>query len=139
MAVALSTSTLRDLGDIKTLPKKEKMFLKKGLKNKTLFPVLPTPDKGSWLTVHPEIEQSYDSWQSMFRRFIERVRGDKKQICLVPLGTKWIDSRVQVDENGEKESFLLLLQRFAQIFFSGIYINNIILVFTQDTVTLLPI
>lgn len=119
MAVALSTSTLRDLGDIKTLPKKEKMFLKKGLKNKTLFPVLPTPDEGSWLTVHPEIKQTYDSWQSMFRRIIERVRGDKKQICLVPLGTKWIDSRVQVDENGEKESFLLLLQRFAQIFFSG--------------------
>ena len=120
MAVALSTSTLRDLGDIRTLPKKEKMFLKKGLKNETLFPALPTPDEYSWLTVHPEIKQTFDSWQSMFRRIIERVRGDKKQICLVPLGINWIDSKVQVDENGEKESFLLLLQRFAQIFFSGI-------------------
>ena len=79
MAVELSTSTLRDLGDIRTLPKKEKMFLKKGLKNETLFPALPTPDEDSWLTVHPEIRQTYDSWQSMFRRIIERVRGDKKQ------------------------------------------------------------
>ncbi|KAK2548855.1 Archaemetzincin-2 [Acropora cervicornis] len=55
MAVALSTSTLRDLGDIKTLPKKEKMFLTKGLKNETLFPVLPTPNEGFEVKVLPSV------------------------------------------------------------------------------------
>lgn len=118
MATASST-TIHDLGNLQQLSQEEKTFLTKGLKDRKLFPPLPTPDEHAWLSSHSETEQSHDTWSRKFQTVIPPARKDKKKICLVPLGNEWTASEVEVEKDGRKESFLALLQRFASIFFTG--------------------
>lgn len=116
---AASSTTVHDLVNLQQLSVGEKRFLKAGLKDRELFPQLPTPDEHDWLTSHSEAKQSHSSWLRKFQTVIPPTRKDKKKICLVPLGDDWTDSEVEVDKSGTKESFLSLLQRFATIFFTG--------------------
>lgn len=118
MATA-STTTVRDLGNLQQLSKKEKTFLVNGLKDRELFPLLPEPDKHEWLSSHSESKQSHSSWWQRLQSVIPPSRKDKKKICLVPLGDDWTQSEVELDKSGKRESFISLLQRFAAIFFTG--------------------
>ena len=121
MATA-STTTVRDLGNLQRLPKEEKTFLTKGLKNRSLFPALPEPDEDDWLSSHSEMKETHDSWWQRFQSVISPVREKKKKVYLVPLGEKWATSEVELDKIGTKESFLSLLQRFASVFFTGFHV-----------------
>ena len=106
MATA-STTTIRDLGNLQRLPKEEKTFLTKGLKNRSLFPALPEPDEDDWLSSHSEMKQTHDSWWQRFQSVISPVREKKKKIYLVPLGKKWATSEVELDKIGTKEGLFI--------------------------------
>ena len=112
------TTTVRDLGNLQQLSKKEKAFLTEGIKDKKLFPPLPTPDEDAWLSSHTETQQSHAAWSRKFQSVVTAASQNNK-ICLVPLGDEWTESEVDVDKSGNKESFLSLLQRFAAAFFTG--------------------
>ena len=112
------TTTVRDLGNLQQLSKKEKAFLTEGIKDKKLFPPLPTPDEDAWLSSHTETQQSHAAWSRKFQSVVTAASQNNK-ICLVPLGDEWTESEVDVDKSSNKESFLSLLQRFAAAFFTG--------------------
>ena len=112
------TTTVRDLGNLQQLSKKEKAFLTEGIKDKKLFPPLPTPDEDAWLTSHTETQQSHAAWSRKFQSVVTAASQNNK-ICLVPLGDEWTESEVDIDKSSKKESFLSLLQRFAAAFFTG--------------------
>ena len=112
------TTTVRDLGNLQQLSKKEKAFLTEGIKDKKLFPPLPTPDEDAWLSSHTETKQSHAAWSRKFQSVVTAASQNNK-ICLVPLGDEWTESEVDIDKSSRKESFLSLLQRFAAAFFTG--------------------
>ena len=112
------TTTVRDLGNLQQLSKKEKAFLTEGIEDKKLFPPLPTPDEDAWLSSHTETQQSHAAWSRKFQSVVTAASQNNK-ICLVPLGDEWTDSEVDIDKSSRKESFLSLLQRFAAAFFTG--------------------
>ena len=112
------TTTVRDLGNLQQLSKKEKAFLTEGIQDKKLFPPLPTPDEDAWLSSHTETQQSHAAWSRKFQSVVTAASQNNK-ICLVPLGDEWTESEVDVDKSSNKESFLSLLQRFAAAFFTG--------------------
>ena len=112
------TTTVRDLGNLQQLSKKEKAFLTEGIEDKKLFPPLPTPDEDAWLSSHTETQQSHAAWSRKFQSVVTAASQNNK-ICLVPLGDEWTESEVDIDKSSNKESFLSLLQRFAAAFFTG--------------------
>ena len=111
------TTTVRDLGNLQQLSKKEKAFLTEGIEDKKLFPPLPTPDGHAWLASHTETQQSHAAWSRKFQSVVPAASQNNK-ICLVPLGDEWTESELDIDKSSRKESFLSLLQRFAAAFFT---------------------
>ena len=108
-----------EMGSLKRLPENERRFLQNGLQTRDLFQALPTPDIDDWLSSHTEKTQSVDTWRTKLRSTIPSSRSLKKKIYLVPLDKELCTSEVTLQREGEREKFLILLQRFAATFFKG--------------------
>lgn len=109
----------KELGSLTSLQEKEKQFLKKGLKNKDIFGALPRPGSDDWLSSHKEQPQSVETWKKLLNRTVYPSRLEKNKIYLVPLDQAINTAGVSINKTGKSESFLILLQRFASIFFKG--------------------
>ena len=117
------TNAKADLGSLKRLPDNEKRFLYDGLQNQNLFRELAIPDADDWLSTHSEKAQSIEAWRKKLQNTIPQCRSLKKKVYLVPLDKELCTSEVICNRQGEREKFLMLLQRFASVFFKGFTIE----------------
>ena len=119
IAIKPKTDMNQQLGNMSNLGEKEREFIKIGLKKKDIFKKLPRPGVNDWLSEHKEFPQSVRSSEKMLQHTVFPSRLLKTKIYLASLDKDINTSTVSINKTGRSEPFLILLQKFASIFFKG--------------------